>query len=396
MADIYNPSRSSLHPDFSTNHINDSSSVVYIRIYPAELLFNQANEAGDYLAYITISFFLFEIGDNNNFLAVSDSATISKTLNREEVRNSYFSALPLKAKTGKRYTVRIDVEDGNRGTITRNYLIVDKRNPLSSQNFRILSVKSGYPLFTKNFSKGEEFRISYNRMGYDSIYIDYYNMDRALPRPVFSTTPDIPMQDFPDSAWSLPYNDTMQYSLDRQGIYKFKMLKDADEGLSLFNFGQSFPRAKTTDDLLAPLVYLTSSAEFRDLRMEPNRKLAIDNFWLSAAGNLEGARELIRVYYNRVLYANLYFSSYKEGWKTDRGMIYIIFGPPEIMEKLPDQEKWIYLTSKSRNPVEFVFNRKQNQFTYNRYQLDRRSSSTALWAEAVRSWREGKIYSTDY
>src|SRR6056297_2040854 len=63
MADIYNPSRSSLHPDFSTHHINDSSSVVYIRIYPAELLFNQANEAGDYLAYITINFYLFEIGN---------------------------------------------------------------------------------------------------------------------------------------------------------------------------------------------------------------------------------------------------------------------------------------------------------------------------------------------
>lgn len=396
MADIYNPSRSSLHPDFNIHHINDSSTVVYLRIYPAELLFNQANEAGDYLAYMTISFYLFEVGNNNNFKEVSDSASITKVLNRQEVRNSYFSALPLKAKIGKRYTVRIDVEDDNRGTVTRNYLVVDKRHPMAHQNFRVLSVKTGYPLFTRNFTRDENFRVNYNRMGYDSIYVDFYNMDRTLPRPIFSSSPDIPLQEYPDSTWVWPYNDTMQYSLNLQGIYKFKMDKELDKGLSLFNFGKSFPRSKTTDDLLAPLVYLTSSAEFRDLRMEPNRKLAIDRFWLEATGDMDDARELIRVYYNRVLYSNLYFSSYKEGWKTDRGMIYMIFGPPDILEKLPDQEKWVYLTSRSKSPVEFIFNRKENRFSYNNYILDRKSSSTSLWAEAVNSWREGKIYSLDY
>jgi GWxTD domain-containing protein len=188
----------------------------------------------------------------------------------------------------------------------------------------------------------------------------------------------------------------MTYSLEMPGIYKFKMEKDIEEGLSLFNFGSNFPRSKTSDDLLGPLVYLTSSSEFRDLRMEPNRKLAIDNFWLNATGDMDDARELIRVYYNRVLYSNLYFSSFKEGWKTDRGMIYIIFGPPDILEKLPDQEKWIYLSSRARKPVEFVFDRKENRFTHNSYKLDRSGSSTSLWARAVNSWREGNIYTTDY
>ncbi|MFW5821545.1 MAG: hypothetical protein ACOCWA_09650, partial [Bacteroidota bacterium] len=71
MADIYNPSRSSLHPDFNIHHINDSNTVAYIRIYPSELLFNQANEMGEYLAFLDIRYYLFEIGDNNNFVEVS-------------------------------------------------------------------------------------------------------------------------------------------------------------------------------------------------------------------------------------------------------------------------------------------------------------------------------------
>ena len=31
---------------------------------------------------------------------------------------------------------------------------------------------------------------------------------------------------------------------------------------------------------MEPLFYLTTLAEYRDLRKEPNRKLAVDNYWL--------------------------------------------------------------------------------------------------------------------
>lgn len=395
LADIYNPSRTSLHPDFSIHHVNDSGSVIYLRVYPAELLFNQANAEGDYLAFLKIKYYLFEVNESNRFVEVSDSATITRTLNQQEVRSSYFSALPVKAYLGKRYMVRVDVEDELRKSVSRNYLVIDKRSPFGEQNFRLLSAKTGYPVFTNNFASGEEFIIRFNRMGYDSIFVDYYNLDRTLPRPVFSNAPDIPMQSFPDSSYVLPYNDTMKYKLEKTGIYMFKMDKMIQDGLSIFNFGPGFPAVKTADDLLGPLVYLTSSAEFRDLRMEANRKLAVDNFWLGTSGDMDDARELIRIYYNRVLYSNLYFTSFKEGWKTDRGMIYIIFGPPDKLEKLPEMEKWTYFSSR-RTPVEFNFTREENPFTYNNFELDRRGSSTSLWSEAVRVWRKGKIYSPAY
>ncbi|MBE0655047.1 MAG: GWxTD domain-containing protein, partial [Bacteroidales bacterium] len=324
LADIYNPSRSSLHPDFTVHHVNDSNTVIYMRIITDELLFNQANQEGDFLAYIRVRYFLFEEDEYDRLSEISDSSTIYKTLNKSELRNVYFSAFPVKASVGKKYVVRIDVEDRIRNSISRNFMVIDKRSPYSAQNFRVLSYKSGYPAFTMNFSRGEAFRLIFNQMGFDSVYVDYYNMERTLPRPVFSSVPEIPMQTWPDSAWALPYNDSTSYTLGLPGIFMFKMNKDSREGVSLFNFGSSFPAAKTPDDLLGPLVYLTSSAEFRDLRMEPNRKLAVDNFWLGATGEMDDARELIRVFYNRVLFANLYFSAFKEGWKTDRGMIYIV------------------------------------------------------------------------
>ena len=43
--------------------------------------------------------------------------------------------------------------------------------------------------------------------------------------------------------------------------------------------------------------------------------------------------ELMDEYYRRVSYANENFEGWKEGWETDRGMIYILFGPPDQVER---------------------------------------------------------------
>ncbi len=397
LADIYNPGRVTVHPDFLVNHINDSISVLYIRIYPAELLFNQANEQGSFLARLKVSFVLEETGNEAGKISgVIDSASVMRTLNRNEIRNSFFTALPVKAQFGKRYMARVDVTDLLRGSVTENYLIVDKTSPFSPQNFRVLSAATGYPSFTKEFSSDEKFRILFNRMGYDSLVVSYYSADLSLPRPIFSTAPEIPIKNHPDSIWKIPFNDSAIYQLPQRGIYHFRANPDYREGLTLFNFGENFPRVQKPDDLLGPLVYLTSSVEFRDLRMEPNRKLAIDNFWLKLTGNMDAARELIRIYYTRVLYANLYFSSYKEGWKTDRGMIYIIFGPPNLLDKSLYVEKWTYFGKRGNTPVEFIFDRVDNMFTYKDFVLNRNISSTSYWSDAIRSWRRGKIYSPEY
>jgi GWxTD domain-containing protein len=396
-ADIYNPGRTTVHPDFLVNHINDSMSVMYIRIFPAELLFNQANEQGIFLARIKVSFILEETsagpGSKGTF---ADSASVVRTLNRSEIRNSFFTALPMKAMEGYKYMAKVDVEDQLRGSVSQNYLVIDKTSPFNAQNFRVLSAQTGYPSFSNEFTSTEKFRILYNRMGYDSLFVDFYNPDQSLPRPIFSTAPEKPLRTYPDSVWTLPYSDTMKYILPKPGMYHFRVDLDYKSGLTLFNFGDNFPRIQTPEDLLGPLVYLTSSVEFRDLRMEPNRKLAIDNFWLKIAGNMDAARELIRVYYTRVLYSNLYFTSYKEGWKTDRGMIYIIFGPPDMLDKSVNSEKWSYLGKRVGSPIEFVFERQENPFTYRDYVLNRTGSSTGYWSDAIRSWRRGKIYSPEY
>ncbi len=45
--------------------------------------------------------------------------------------------------------------------------------------------------------------------------------------------------------------------------------------------------------------------------------------------------EVLREYYRRVSYSNKNFKHYFEGWKTDMGMIYIILGPPDNVDRFP-------------------------------------------------------------
>jgi len=67
--------------------------------------------------------------------------------------------------------------------------------------------------------------------------------------------------------------------------------------------------------------------------------------------------EVLFEYYRRVAYANKHFEHYFEGWKTDMGMIYIVLGPPNNVERHPfefDQkpyEIWDYYNINQR----FVF-----------------------------------------
>jgi GWxTD domain-containing protein len=67
--------------------------------------------------------------------------------------------------------------------------------------------------------------------------------------------------------------------------------------------------------------------------------------------------ELMEEYYSRVEYANRNYTSFMEGWRTDRGMVLIRFGPPQNIERHPfdsnnkPYEIWYYYNQNR----EFIF-----------------------------------------
>jgi len=393
LASLYNPSQLSLHPDFSIFHESENFSLLYIRAYPSELRFNQANEDSEHRALLSLNYKMIQLG-NGLEGEVVDSATITYKLGvSDEKRPAFFATLSLPVASGNKYLLRLETKDLNRGSIGLEYLYVDKSNVYNAQNFKVVSLRSGYPKFMRFFLPGERFNIRYRDSDSDSIFVDYFSLSSELPRPPITASTDYTMNYTPDTSLIFPLEDTAHYNLLDKGMYYVRVDSEQPEGLSLFNFGGSFPQVKTSDELMEPLFYLSTLAEYRDLRKEPNRKLAVDNFWLKMGGNVEKSRELIRIYYNRVVYSNLYFTSNKEGWKTDQGMIFVLFGPPSRIQMTATGEMWYYFTKRRGHPLEFRFERKPDAFSDQNMLWAKSTETQMFWNEAVRSWRNGKVYS---
>ena len=394
LASVYNPSRLSLHLDYSIYHESERYSVLYIRAYPKELRFNQANEDSEHRAMLGIKYQLIQLDEPDIEGTVVDSASVSyKLLERDEKRPAFFASLSIPVRQGMRYLLRLQAQDLNLGSIGLEYLYVDKTGPYGAQNFKVVSLFSGYPKFMRFFLPGEKFNVRYRDPSMDSIYVDYFMQESELPRPPITASADYTMNYTPDTSFIFPLVDTAHYNLRREGMYLVRVVEGQEEGLTLFNFGGSFPEVKSPKELMEPLFYLTTLAEYRDLRTQSNRKLAVDNYWLKLGNSVEKSRELIRIYYNRVVYSNLYFTSNKEGWKTDQGMIFILFGPPSRIQMTGNGERWYYFARKRGKTVEFRFDRQPDAFSHQHMVWAKTTDSQMYWNEAVRSWRNGKVYS---
>jgi len=103
--------------------------------------------------------------------------------------------------------------------------------------------------------------------------------------------------------------------------------------------------------LTEDVAYIVTNEErtaFKKLRTREEFEQFIEQFWLRrdpTPGTVEN--EFKEEHYRRIAYANDHFSMAGfAGWKTDRGRVYITYGPPDEKEIHPDaippNEQWLY------------------------------------------------------
>jgi len=125
------------------------------------------------------------------------------------------------------------------------------------------------------------------------------------------------------------------------------------------------------DLAITQLKYIADKKEFDKLKnASPEERLEqFEKFWKEhdpTPGTEEN--EWMDEFYRRIQFANENFTAFREGWKTDMGMIYIIFGPPSDIERHPfdlenkPHEYWIYHNINK----EFVF---MDQSGFGEYRL---------------------------
>ena len=172
------------------------------------------------------------------------------------------------------------------------------------------------------------------------------------------------------------------------GLYLIQKDTASTEGFA-FRVEEDYPRLAKIESLADPLIYVCTKQEFDRIKLAKGDKKAFDRVILSITGDTERAKNFMRNYFRRVELANEFFTSYKEGWKTDRGMIYIIFGLPDQVFRFTDREVWTYKNNTYKITFDFV--KSSTLFDPENFVLVRDKKFQETWYEVIDLWRNARF-----
>src|SRR5579871_539407 len=96
------------------------------------------------------------------------------------------------------------------------------------------------------------------------------------------------------------------------------------------------PYRKWLNEDVAYIITDEERSAFKRLQTDEEREQFIEQFWLRRDPTPDTfENEFREEHYRRIAYANDHYASGIPGWKTDRGRIYITFGPPDEIESHP-------------------------------------------------------------
>jgi GWxTD domain-containing protein len=116
---------------------------------------------------------------------------------------------------------------------------------------------------------------------------------------------------------------------------------------------RGMPRSlKDLDLAIEQVRYIAKDDEYsvlKEAKTPEEKQTKFLEFWKKRDPNPNTPRnERMEEYYQRVEYADKHFGHYQPGWRTDMGMVYLIFGPPSSVERHPfdidakPYEVWTY------------------------------------------------------
>lgn len=205
-----------------------------------------------------------------------------------------------------------------------------------------------------------------------------------------------------------PSTVTWELSIDRPGVYRIiarnRVLLDGGHSKTilvqrpLVLMPQGFPRPSTLEELIQPVRYLLKDDERDELASlsdQGDRREWLEQFWRERGENEQQSEEILEHYYSRVEEANEFFSSFKPGWQTDRGMIYIVFGPPLSVRQHLNVELWSYAHTGEDPSRTFEFRKVPldgELDLFDHFVLERQPYYDSPWMIAVDRWRYGIGY----
>lgn len=362
-----------LHPEFvALPHGANDSLDVFLSLKRSELLYLRETPEAPFVAQIRLS-----IGGEERRWQDTLAAEAPEIW---RIRESF------KADSAAQILPLLDaiVEDAQRGTS----VLVEAGDGLPVFH------ADGWPIASDQIPTGTPLAIA--AVPGSVWQLEAFEVEAALPSPPFSSSgaSEDSLRFSAPRILTVPDNGLLEITVDEGGLACSTTLPDGSLRTALVLHGRraDFPHVRRVTDLIEASRYVTSRAEYERMTTSDDPKAALDAFWLDCADSESRARELIRIFYDRVEEANLYFSGLREGWRTDRGMVHIVFGVPTKVRRYRDQEWWIYGEEGTPNAITFRFKKIPNRLDDNHFVLDRSLSFRAPWDRMVTAWRNGRIH----
>lgn len=182
-------------------------------------------------------------------------------------------------------------------------------------------------------------------------------------------------------------------AFQQKGLYFFSVDSILNEdgverGRGLLVVERSFPFISDTIKMLEPMMYLLHEYEYGVLKSSHSLQKAIEMFWIKNSKSIDDAQLKMQKFYQRVEEANMMFTIDREGWSTDRGMIYIICGHPTFIQRAPGFERWFYGSERSLFSTMFEFYKTQALSKTGDYFLFRYPQYQEFWEKNISAWRK--------
>lgn len=384
----YKRNKIGFHQKYKVFQNQEKSCQIHFLFQSQELLHTRSSSSEEFYYKLEIQYRLYsnyeqkEIVDSSKIVIQNNS---DPYLNKEII--GYFD---ISAAKGTTYLLEIKARDVYRNQENIQFIRIDRSGIIEQNNF--LVYKKNRIVFEDQFYAGDTVFLK-TTQGNTPFVVQYFYKNFAPATPPFTFHEEHTFTFEKDSLYTLNAIDSiLTLILPKKGIYYIR--KDTSEinGFPIVCFDKlEHPSIQKQAALIAPLRYITSKKEYTDMDV-PDSKKGFEQFWLNISGNNpERSKALIKEYYQRVRMANELFSSYTEGWKTDRGMMYIVFGEPNAVYRSVDLETWIYGNEGSFNSISISFNLVKNPLTKNDYLLNRSNIYRNSYYKAVDLWRQGRI-----
>jgi len=309
------------------------------------------------------------------------------------------------SRVGDKIVIAFDIKSPNKesgvllseisqtGTLKKvlNDLTIRFKKQSASELYGIYTTASVEPLQRHYLNVNTPFTVKRLTQEPGVLHVFYYGHSFEAAGSPMNTTPRSVSKSLTiDSSFTINTNETIQFQ--KEGLYNIFADTTQSEGLGLLVVNERFPKLTKPELLLEPLVYMSTNTEIGEIKKAQEFKKALDKYWLTLMnGNAPLAQQSIKSFYSRVEEANQLFTTYKEGWKTDKGMIFIVLGPPDKVQRSKDREVWTYDQRANAQNVNFTFNRRTNQFVDDHYELVRYAEYQPIWYPIVEAWRNGTI-----